>query len=94
MDGDGVKDWEEWNPEKISFLNHMIAGSLAGLAEHVTIYPIDTIKTHVQCEQCGKVGHFNEVWVCAERLIRKEGVFRLWRGVSSMFTGCIPGNII
>ena len=33
-------EWEEWNPEKTSFHIHMIAGSAAGLAEHVSIFPI------------------------------------------------------
>lgn len=41
-------EWEEWNPSKISFLNHMLAGSTAGLAEHVSVFPIDTLKTHIQ----------------------------------------------
>eukprot|EP01031_Cornospumella_fuschlensis_P035400 gene35400-42909_t len=27
-------EWEEWNPSRISFVHHMIAGSAAGLAEH------------------------------------------------------------
>lgn len=38
------EDWEEWTPEKGSFINHMLAGSAAGVAEHVSIFPIDTIK--------------------------------------------------
>lgn len=38
------EDWEEWSPEKGSFLHHMMAGSAAGVAEHVSIFPIDTIK--------------------------------------------------
>lgn len=42
------EDWEEWSPEKGSFLHHMIAGSAAGVAEHVSIYPIDTIKVYAQ----------------------------------------------
>jgi hypothetical protein len=41
-------EWEEWNPSRISFLNHMLAGSTAGLAEHVSVFPIDTLKTHIQ----------------------------------------------
>ncbi|KAG6962552.1 hypothetical protein JG687_00007078 [Phytophthora cactorum] len=29
------EDWEEWTPEKGSFVNHMLAGSAAGVAEHL-----------------------------------------------------------
>ena len=83
-------DWEEWDPSKISFLNHMVAGSMAGLAEHITIFPIDTIKTHIQCEKCGSISPF-QTWACAEKIVRREGMFRLWRGVSAMFAGCVPG---
>lgn len=84
-------DWEEWDPSKISFVNHMIAGSFAGLAEHVSIFPIDTVKTHIQCEKCGSTSPF-QTWMCAEKIVKGEGLFRLWRGVSSMFAGCIPGK--
>lgn len=85
-------DWEEWNPAKMSFISHMIAGSAAGIAEHVAMFPFDTIKTHIQCERCGKVSP-SQTWACASRIVHNEGVFRLWRGVSAMFAGCIPGNI-
>lgn len=42
------EDWEEWTPEKGSFINHMMAGSAAGVAEHVSIFPIDTIKVSIE----------------------------------------------
>jgi solute carrier family 25 iron transporter 28/37 len=86
-------EWEEWNPDKISFHSHMIAGSLAGLAEHVCLFPIDTIKTHIQCQKCGAVTP-SQTWLSAVRMIQGEGVFRLWRGVSAMFAGCIPAHAL
>jgi len=88
---DDMEDWEEWDPKRLPFINHMIAGSCAGLAEHVTVFPIDTLKTHVQCEVCGSTEP-NQVWNCASRLVRHEGFFRLWRGVSAMFAACIPAH--
>ena len=48
-------DWEEWNPENGSFVSHMLAGSVAGIAEHTFMFPVDTLKTHVQCDRCGKM---------------------------------------
>jgi len=45
-------EWEEWNPKHGSFIHHMVAGSIAGIAEHTVMFPVDTIKTHVQCERC------------------------------------------
>ena len=86
-------DWEEWDPSRISFVHHMIAGSVAGLSEHVTIFPIDTIKTNIQCEKCGSMSPF-QTWNCAERIVRKDGPLRLWRGVSTMFAGCVPAHAV
>jgi len=38
------EDWEEWDPSKGSFMHHMIAGSCAGVMEHVAMFPLDTYK--------------------------------------------------
>jgi solute carrier family 25 iron transporter 28/37 len=93
LDSDEELEWEEWKPEQISFGNHMIAGSMAGLAEHVSLFPMDTIKTHIQCQKCGSVTPF-QTWSYTIRMIHQEGLFRLWRGVTAMFAGCIPGKFI
>lgn len=37
-------DWEEWDPSSLSFRQHMIAGCVAGVAEHVVFFPIDTLR--------------------------------------------------
>ena len=37
VDLDDDLEWEEWNPAKLTFIHHMIAGSSAGLAEHVSM---------------------------------------------------------
>lgn len=84
-------EWEEWNPKKLSFVNHMIAGSSAGLAEHVTMFPVDTLKTHIQCERCGSMSPL-QTWNCATRIVHREGIFRLWRGVTATFAGCLPAH--
>lgn len=91
-EGEEDFEWEEWNPARISFVNHMIAGSAAGLAEHVSVFPIDTLKTHIQCERCGSMSPM-QTWNCATRIVGREGIFRLWRGVSATFAGCLPGEI-
>ena len=79
---------EEWTPDsKLTFRHHVVAGSIAGLAEHITIFPIDTLKTYVQCERCG-----TSSWNCAVKIIKREGVFRLWRGVGATFMGCMPAH--
>lgn len=46
-------EWEEWDGQS-PFLHHCIAGGMAGVAEHTLLYPIDTVKTHMQsyCVDC------------------------------------------
>lgn len=90
------EDWEEWSSEKGSFVNHMIAGSVAGVAEHVSIFPIDTIKTHMQCQRCAVNG--NPVQLTAmqttRQLIAEEGPRRLFRGVSTMLGASLPAHAV
>lgn len=46
------EDWEEWDG-KSPFWHHCVAGSMAGLAEHTLVYPLDTVRTHIQvCANC------------------------------------------
>ena len=46
------EDWEEWDG-KSPFWIHCVAGSLAGVVEHTAVYPLDTVRTHIQvCASC------------------------------------------
>lgn len=125
--GDADLDWEDWDPKTGSFVHHMMAGSVAGIAEHTLMYPVDTIKTFMQCQECsltanclkqrtvvaaaaavsgreglgeaaargasgveGSVGLTS--FEAAFRLVQKEGTLRLWRGVSTMLSACVPAH--
>jgi len=41
-------DWEERDEFKMSLLRHCCCGSIAGIVEHLALYPVDTLKTHLQ----------------------------------------------
>eukprot|EP00531_Pseudo-nitzschia_arenysensis_P011222 CAMPEP_0116140914 /NCGR_PEP_ID=MMETSP0329-20121206/14108_1 /TAXON_ID=697910 /ORGANISM="Pseudo-nitzschia arenysensis, Strain B593" /LENGTH=227 /DNA_ID=CAMNT_0003636073 /DNA_START=47 /DNA_END=727 /DNA_ORIENTATION=+ len=46
------EEWEEWDGNS-PFWVHCVAGSMAGVAEHVFVYPLDTVRTHIQvCAAC------------------------------------------
>ena len=46
------EDWEEWDGRS-PFWIHCVAGSLAGVTEHTAVYPLDTVRTHIQvCASC------------------------------------------
>ena len=82
-------DWEEWDPNTGSLAQHMVAGSAAGLLEHTCMYPVDTIKTHSQCARCGVS---QSAVAVARDMVRAQGFGRMWRGVGTMFSGCVPAH--
>lgn len=50
------EEWEEWDGSS-PFWVHCVAGSLAGVAEHTLVYPLDTVRTHIQvCAACNYNG--------------------------------------
>ncbi|CBJ28151.1 conserved unknown protein [Ectocarpus siliculosus] len=85
------EDWEDWDPSQGNFLHHMVAGSIAGITEHTVMYPMDTFKTYVQCmRECPEAVAGRRVM----ELVRGQGMLRLWRGVGTMFTGCVPAHAL
>ncbi|CAN0150825.1 unnamed protein product [Discosporangium mesarthrocarpum] len=84
-------DWEDWDPSQGKFIHHMVAGSLAGITEHTFMFPVDTLKTYVQCmHECPE-------HVASQRvleMVRGQGMLRLWRGVGTMFVGCVPAHAL
>jgi solute carrier family 25 iron transporter 28/37 len=87
------EDYEDWDPSKGSFILHAFAGSMAGLAEHTSVYPVDTIKTHMQAKNSRY--HSNSNWITvAKDIVAKDGIRRMWRGVSTMLSACIPAHAL
>ncbi len=144
-------EWEEWDGTS-PFLHHCVAGSFAGIAEHTLLYPVDTVKTHLQayCSTCpnnpANINTLGEsaaqkaacvgpgvnsnsantsMWSTMKNLMNhghgyghvsattaskglrqngtlsapkpstpemSRGVIRLWRGVQTMATGCVPAH--
>eukprot|EP00743_Colponemidia_sp_Colp-15_P003657 GILK01003947.1.p1 GENE.GILK01003947.1~~GILK01003947.1.p1 ORF type:complete len:384 (-),score=22.98 GILK01003947.1:100-1125(-) len=84
-------DWEEWEPERMPFWKHMIAGSCAGLMEHSFMFPMDTIKTHMQTYK-GAITSEKGVIATFRKVVQGEGFVSLWRGVTAVASGCIPAH--
>jgi len=66
---------------------HMIAGSCAGVMEHLGMYPVDTVKTHIQAS--GRNLSFSKT---ARILYKDEGLIRFWKGAPMMAMGCVPAH--
>ena len=90
-------EWEEWDGTG-SYVHHCVAGSFAGVAEHVLLYPVDTIKTQMQafCADCpkSKLAATGGMLDTTRQLMSGDGFGRLWRGVQSMMAGCIPAHAL
>lgn len=91
-------EYEEWDPSTTPFYQHCIAGSLAGFAEHLLMYPIDTIKTHVQTAavtattEGTAVSPTSMTTLLRRHLVSTEAFGKLWRGAQAMASGCIPAH--
>ncbi|AEE28070.1 putative mitochondrial carrier domain protein [Arabidopsis thaliana] len=79
---DGLKFWQ-----------FMIAGSIAGSVEHMAMFPVDTIKTHMQAlRPCPlKPVGIREAF---RSIIQKEGPSALYRGIWAMGLGAGPAHAV
>lgn len=81
-------EWEE-RDESVPYLAHCIAGSMAGVTEHLAMLPFDTVKTHMQVSE----GKYNAMET-ARRLYNAEGATKFWRGASFLASGCVPAHAL
>eukprot|EP01015_Nassula_variabilis_P016556 TRINITY_DN2545_c0_g1_i7.p1 TRINITY_DN2545_c0_g1~~TRINITY_DN2545_c0_g1_i7.p1 ORF type:complete len:340 (-),score=15.21 TRINITY_DN2545_c0_g1_i7:76-1095(-) len=79
-------EWEE-RDDSTPYLIHMIAGSFAGISEHCSMLPIDTIKTHMQVKKSNP-GFINTL----RSLQSNIGFLGLWKGASIQALGCVPAH--
>ena len=75
-------EYETWD-SGTPFWQHCLAGSLAGVVEHLLMYPVDTLKTHLQTSGGSSL---RKVWQATASWIS------LWRGAQAMAVGCIPAH--
>ncbi|KAL4425124.1 hypothetical protein ABPG77_008229 [Micractinium sp. CCAP 211/92] len=78
----------------LTYVGHMIAGALAGIGEHVAMYPVDTVKTRMQAlAHPGQQLH-SSVGTALRNILRREGVGGLYRGVTAMALGAGPSHAL
>lgn len=92
MSQESYEDYEDWDSNGTSFMTHIVAGSSAGLMEHLVMYPVDTIKTHLQAQR--GICPDRSIVSATSSLLREGGFMRLWRGASSMLMGCVPSHAL
>lgn len=79
---DGLKFWQ-----------FMVAGSVAGMAEHMAMFPVDTIKTQMQAlSSCPmKSATVNQA---VRSVLKSDGARGLYRGIAAMGIGAGPAHAV
>ena len=77
----------------------MLAGAWAGVMEHVSMFPVDTVKTRMMTktdtvERLRDLRRVNHVWMEMRSIVKAEGFRRLWRGVPVVAAGAMPGHAL
>jgi solute carrier family 25 iron transporter 28/37 len=92
LDWSEVIEWEE-RQSSTPFWKHAVAGSVAGITEHVCLYPLDTIKTHMQAyrTRTGVPASQNPLLV-ADAIRADFGAFGLLRGLPAVIGGVGPAH--
>lgn len=79
--------------EGVGVLGSMTAGAMAGTAEHLVMYPVDSVKTRMQaliCEKRVSKSIFGNVSL----MIREEGALRPFRGATVVIAGAGPAHAL
>jgi solute carrier family 25 iron transporter 28/37 len=86
-------DYEALAPTHPMYI-HLSAGALAGLAEHVVMLPIDSVKTRIQslCP-CVEAKCPTPIHGIAS-VVRREGWTRPLRGVGAVAVGTMPAHAL
>ncbi|CAM6032074.1 unnamed protein product, partial [Sphagnum compactum] len=72
----------------------MLAGAIAGVMEHVVMYPLDSVKTRMQSLQPNPKAAYRSIHEALYKMVRYEGLFRPIRGVSAVIWGAGPAHAL
>ncbi|XP_059179210.1 mitoferrin-2-like isoform X2 [Physella acuta] len=90
---------EEENPYETlgvstTMTTHMLAGAAAGVMEHSVMYPIDCVKTRMQCLVPDPKADYRSVVDALNKIVRHEGIRNTVRGFSAMAVGAGPAHAL
>ncbi|SSD61593.1 probable Mitochondrial 2-oxodicarboxylate carrier 2 [Saccharomycodes ludwigii] len=72
----------------LPFFYQFISGAVAGISEILVMYPLDVVKTRMQLQVStpsvnNTSTHYTGVVDCFQKIIKKEGFSRLYKGITS-----------
>ncbi|GLU02589.1 hypothetical protein SLE2022_198340 [Rubroshorea leprosula] len=77
----------------LHFWQFMIAGSIAGCVEHMAMFPVDTVKTHMQALRSCPIKSVG-VRQALGSILKSEGPAGLYRGIGAMALGAGPAHAV
>eukprot|EP00250_Pteridium_aquilinum_P015092 c22372_g1_i1 orf=273-1283(-) len=76
------------------FVQYMIAGSIAGMVEHMAMFPVDTLKTHMQMMADASRSAHSSLVKTFTSILKREGPLGLYRGIGAMGLGAGPAHAV
>lgn len=89
-----MTDSYESLPESSSLSTQMMAGAMAGFMEHGIMYPVDCVKTRMQCLRPPPEATYSGVTDGLYKLFTQEGIRRSFRGISAVIFGAGPAHAL
>ncbi|CCK68044.1 Rim2p KNAG_0A03630 [Huiozyma naganishii CBS 8797] len=68
---------------------HLLAAATAGITTSTATNPIWLIKTRVQLDKAGTTRQYKNSWDCLKSVIKTEGIYGLYRGLSASYLGSV-----
>jgi len=81
------------NTGRMSTMQSLVSGSLAGIAATVTTYPTDMVKTRLTADHADKKSShakYKGIVDCFRTVAKEEGVAAFYKGMSTSILGVIP----
>ncbi|CCD24213.1 Rim2p NDAI_0C05540 [Naumovozyma dairenensis CBS 421] len=78
------------NGQEAPFI-HLMAAATAGWATSTATNPIWLIKTRVQLDKAGTTKKYKNSWDCLKSVVRTEGIYGLYKGLSASYLGSVEG---
>eukprot|EP01112_Ceratiomyxa_fruticulosa_P004247 TRINITY_DN146_c0_g1_i1.p1 TRINITY_DN146_c0_g1~~TRINITY_DN146_c0_g1_i1.p1 ORF type:complete len:302 (-),score=31.49 TRINITY_DN146_c0_g1_i1:27-932(-) len=92
---------DDYEYDASTFKGHLLAGAIAGTVEHCGMFPVDTIKTHIQARNLTPGSGISSLFIpnrgfyqTAIHISSQWGWKSLFRGLSAVAAGAAPAHAI
>eukprot|EP00249_Psilotum_nudum_P017706 c26451_g1_i3 orf=445-1434(-) len=76
----------------LGFGQYMVAGSIAGMVEHMAMFPVDTLKTRMQVLASAGGSIHSALSTAFTSIMKSEGLLGLYKGIGAMGLGAGPAH--